>query len=277
MLWDLLSGNAVTKQDIWTGDQAGDQLKKSDVVSVLVKWVCLLVLFASKVLTFCQRFTMPLHSVEIKKAHPTTTKTLEYIRQVIKESSKPSWLNHVPEAFGDAGTGKLKADEWQNLSSVYLPVALVLLWGKGSKQRHKDLDGQFELLLDNTMKLVQAVTLACYRSTTSYRINKTEEYLQSYLTQHQTLFPDVDPLTNQHMSLHLGKFLRLFGPVHSWWTFPFERLIGQLQQLPSNNKIGKQEQVTLHEDLGLIRSIGNDFVRVFSQGCLSSAVVAAKR
>ena len=27
------------------------------------------------------------------------------------------------------------------------------------------------------------------------------------------------------MALHLPDYLLLYGPVHSWWTFPFERLI----------------------------------------------------
>jgi hypothetical protein len=41
------------------------------------------------------------------------------------------------------------------------------------------------------------------------------------------------------MSLHIPEFLLLFGPVHSWWTFPFERMIGSIQRMPSNGKIGK--------------------------------------
>ena len=30
-----------------------------------------------------------------------------------------------------------------------------------------------------------------------------------------------------------------YGPVHAWWTFPFERLIGLLQRIPTNFQNGK--------------------------------------
>jgi hypothetical protein len=41
------------------------------------------------------------------------------------------------------------------------------------------------------------------------------------------------------MALHLAEYLRLYGPVHSWWTFPFERLIGMLQRIPNNFQNGQ--------------------------------------
>jgi hypothetical protein len=40
------------------------------------------------------------------------------------------------------------------------------------------------------------------------------------------------------MALHLHEYLLLFGPVHAWWTFSFERMIGMLQQMQTNSKIG---------------------------------------
>ncbi|KAF9066186.1 hypothetical protein BDP27DRAFT_1150464, partial [Rhodocollybia butyracea] len=35
---------------------------------------------------------------------------------------------------------------------------------------------------------------------------------------------------NIHTAGHIYDFLLLFGPVMSWWCFPFERLIGALQK-----------------------------------------------
>ena len=37
---------------------------------------------------------------------------------------------------------------------------------------------------------------------------------------------------------HIYEFLDLWGPVYHWWCFPFERLIGSLQRLPTNNLFG---------------------------------------
>ncbi|KAE9383258.1 hypothetical protein BT96DRAFT_844316 [Gymnopus androsaceus JB14] len=44
--------------------------------------------------------------------------------------------------------------------------------------------------------------------------------------------------TNVHVAFHLYDFLILFGPVISWWCFPFERLIGTIQKVNTNNHIG---------------------------------------
>lgn len=85
-----------------------------------------------------------------------------------------------------------------------------------------------------------------------HRAEAIEIHLKKYLSEIRELFPDARPSTNQHVSLHLPFFLKQFGPVHSWWTFPFERLIGVLQQLPTNNKSGgKQYDSILAFDLAL--------------------------
>ena len=52
-------------------------------------------------------------------------------------------------------------------------------------------------------------------------------------------FKNVKPRPNQHVAFHIYDFLLLFGPVVSWWSFPFERIIGELQRMPSNHKIGE--------------------------------------
>ncbi|KAF8801723.1 hypothetical protein BYT27DRAFT_7261832 [Phlegmacium glaucopus] len=44
------------------------------------------------------------------------------------------------------------------------------------------------------------------------------------------------------MVLHLAEYLRFYGPVHSWWTFPFECLIGMLQHIPNNFQDGQLEE-----------------------------------
>ena len=158
---------------------------------------------------------------------------MRFIKTVVKETTRPSWLSTVPEGFGESKTGTLKANEWRNFSTIYLPIALVLRWG-GNDNVSADL----RKLLDNTMSLVQAIVLSCYRVTSEERVSRVKRHLQNYLTNLRHLFPESDPSTNQHMSLHLPEFLSQFGPVHSWWTYPFERLIGQLQQLLTNNKFG---------------------------------------
>jgi hypothetical protein len=56
--------------------------------------------------------------------------TIKHIQQVIKEIVTPSWINSVPANYGENSAGTVKADEWCILSMVYLPIALVTLWGE---------------------------------------------------------------------------------------------------------------------------------------------------
>ena len=156
----------------------------------------------------------------------------EKLRHVIQNTDKPSWLASVPHSFGAASAGTPKADEWRSVFTVYLPITLILLFGRpeSSKQQRE--------ILDHTMLLVCAVLLACKRAVTSRRMERYREHLRAYVHQLPSLYPDLNCESIHHMAFHIYDFLKLFGPVHSWWTFPFERLIGQLQHLPSNHHFG---------------------------------------
>ncbi|KAJ7767496.1 hypothetical protein DFH07DRAFT_736799 [Mycena maculata] len=41
-----------------------------------------------------------------------------------------------------------------------------------------------------------------------------------------------------HTAFHIYDFLLLFGPVVSWWCFPFERVIGFLQKVNATDRVG---------------------------------------
>lgn len=166
-------------------------------------------------------------------------KVLNYIKLVVKSTKKASWLSTVPSEFGESKTGTLKADEWRSYATIYLPIALVILWGRHSKHATESIKESYNIHLNHTMSLVQALCLACYRTTNSYRTHAMHTHLRNYLTDLPLIHAGSNPTTIQHMSLHLAKFMDLFGPVHSWWTYPFERLIGQLQHFPTNNKFGE--------------------------------------
>jgi hypothetical protein len=77
------------------------------------------------------------------------------------------------------------------------------------------------------------------RSTSEKRIRIAEEQLVQYLESLVTLFSAKVLVTNHHMSLHVMECLRMFGPVHGWWAFPFERYNGILARSNTNFKIGK--------------------------------------
>ena len=152
---------------------------------------------------------------------------------VIRNTVVPSWVSSVPRNFGTAAAGTPKADEWHTVFTIHLPLCLISLFGTPSN--NPSLYG----VLDHTMQLVCAVLLACTRATDLDRMRRYRECLQAYVRELPTLYPGLDCESIHHMAFHIYDFLELFGPVHSWWAFPFERLIGLLQRLPTNHKFGQ--------------------------------------
>jgi len=162
---------------------------------------------------------------------------MEQIHADIASMVTPSWLTSVPSKLGSASHGKLKADQWRVLGSVYLPISLIRLWwsaesGNGRSERCRKI-------LDVTISLLSAVSIATSRVTSPRHADLYLQHMQAYLTGLKELFPDFRFVPNQHMALHLGDYIHLYGPVHSWWAFPFERMIGTLQRISTNYKEGE--------------------------------------
>jgi hypothetical protein len=135
------------------------------------------------------------------------------IKQVINETAVPSWLNSVPRNYGDVGAGTIKADEWRNLSTIFLPLALISMWGEGTPHPSPEIATRFRRILDHTMTVVSAVSLACMHTMTLRRSAAYLEYMTQYIRDFLVLYPDIKPRPNMHMAMHVPHFLRLFGPV----------------------------------------------------------------
>lgn len=171
----------------------------------------------------------------------SSKQALERIRSVIRTTAVPSWLGSVPKNFGDTSAGVIKADEWRSLVTVYIPIALISLWANP--------EAGLKPTLDHTMSLVSAIHLACARTMTVERASAYRQNIASYVKNLKQFYPTFNLRPNHHAAFHVYDYLLLFGPVHSWWTFPFERLIGVLQRLPSNHKSGELETSMLQSFL----------------------------
>ena len=95
-----------------------------------------------------------------------TLDIMQHIRDVIKCTITPSWINSIPSNFGHAAASQLRADEWHTISTIYLPLDLVSLWGKGTSHSLPDIGAHLPCVLDHTMALVSTITLACLQTTT---------------------------------------------------------------------------------------------------------------
>jgi hypothetical protein len=133
----------------------------------------------------------------------------------------------------------LKADEWRTLATIFIPIALISIWGEGFFCGTPEAQALFQEILDHTMHLVSAVLLVCKRTTSHARSTAYQDHLINYIRDLQNLHPHARFRPNHHAAFHIYDFLLLFGPVRSWWCFAFERIIGQLQRLPNNHKFGK--------------------------------------
>ena len=167
-----------------------------------------------------------------------TAEVMQCIKMVIKETTVASWINSVPHNYSDSAAGVLKADEWWNLATIYFPIALISLWGEGVSGPIKNAV-QFHRILNHTMLAVSVISLACMHTMTKARSDAYLSCLTQYLQDLPVIHPHANFVPYYHMAFHLPHFFHLFGPVCSWWCFPFEHLIGQIQRILSNHKVGK--------------------------------------
>lgn len=155
----------------------------------------------------------------------------------IRNTIAPSWITLPSDRIGSKGYGKLSADTWRILCTVSLVFTLVPLWSEGTEE--------MKLALQNFVYLITAVIYSTKRSISENDILLVEQNIRDYLRTLVELYgPDV-LVPNHHLLLHLGDFLRRFGPVHGWWTFAFERYNGILQQINTSNKLGESIVILL--------------------------------
>ena len=162
---------------------------------------------------------------------------MQAIRSDITHLIRPSWLRSVPRELGSASHGKLKADQWRALGTTFLPASLIQLWSREDLKDPRSV--RCRKICDVTLSLLSAVSIACSRVTFTKHADAYLQHMQSYLEGLKELFPDYKFRPNHHMALHLHEYIRFYGPVHAWWTFPFERVIGMLQRISTNYQPGK--------------------------------------
>jgi hypothetical protein len=166
---------------------------------------------------------------------------LQKIHQDIKATSRPAWKTSPPANFGTPAHGKLKADEWRACIEFDLPVSLLRLWAGESGEA---ANGDRLAVIRSTILLSIAIRYATSHAISPMHINEYFRFMHSYIASIRDLRPSVDLHPIHHNALHLDRFLRLFGPIHGWWMFPIERLIGMLQKLNINYKPGMLDPIS---------------------------------
>ncbi|KAJ6560133.1 hypothetical protein B0H19DRAFT_848987, partial [Mycena capillaripes] len=219
----------------WTLDLARSPVLPDPRTGAQIEWAEYLV----------RRKSRPLRHVDPQNRPKTITMPdLRFIQQVITETDTPAWVHHVPKNYGEPAAGSMKADQMHLLMTIYLPIALVIMW---AEQTGPDAD-HFRALLRHGMALFQAVTILCCYAMTPERATAYRQYLKQWVDDLYTCHPHTKyhkKRTNVHIAFHLYDFAILWGPLVSWWAFPVERLIGVLQKFKSNGRVGGEHEATI--------------------------------
>lgn len=102
----------------------------------------------------------------------------------------------------------------------------------------------------NRKSLYEVILLLCVgvRKLSTKRIsmaqaNEGQSYLSHYCQ--RLLVLGVELTINHHISMHFASMIKLFGPVYSWWLFPFERFNGMLERVNLNGHDGGRMELTM--------------------------------
>jgi hypothetical protein len=157
-----------------------------------------------------------------------STVKLADIHACLSETIIPSWIERPPMNL--KSHGKLKADQWFLLFSIFLPVVLLEIWSHSSSRRH-------ELLLDNFYNLVTCTNILCAYSVTPTSADAYLEHFIEYRKSSKILFPNIRPRPNHHFAMHNPDLMKFWGPLIRLSKFPYERQNGNLQKIKTNGHI----------------------------------------
>ena len=167
-------------------------------------------------------------------------KEMTRMHTFISQTTRPSWHAPPPSNLGEAKHGKLKADQHRSCMKFDVPCAIAQIW-LHDKQGSEDNERaqRQKKLVEATILLATAIQWATSYLTSPLHAAQYMKCMVEYLNILKGLYPNMAWRPNHHASLHIGSFLLLFGPMHGWWMFVFERVIGLLQKTNTNFKLGE--------------------------------------
>jgi hypothetical protein len=159
--------------------------------------------------------------------------SLSKIHLCLSDAVIPSWMERPPTNLGDKSHGKLKADNWLVLFSVFLPLVLPEVWLSSSKPRNM-------ALLDNFYDFVTCTNIVCAYTATPTAANAYRDHYIKYRESSAKLFPNVNSRPNHHYAMHNGEMMKFWGPLIKLSEFPFEQQNGRLQKINTNGHMCMQ-------------------------------------
>jgi hypothetical protein len=153
--------------------------------------------------------------------------TLSHIHSCIALVVIPSWIDRPPSNLGKKSHGKLKADNWLTLFTIFFPLIIPEVWCASETARDKEL-------LKNFYDMVTCTHIIVSHSTSSAMANHFSNAYHQYRKSSQTLFPQISSHPNHHYAMHIPDLLKFWGPLIKLSEFPYERHNGLLQNIKTN-------------------------------------------
>lgn len=144
------------------------------------------------------------------------------VEQIVSKIKSPHDVGRLPLKISSSFSG-FTADQWRNWVNIYSVVSLKSII-------HPDH-------LRCWLLFVRACNMLCTRIITTDAINAAHCYLVEFCRQYTCLYGEENCTPNMHLHLHLKECLLDYGPVQSFWCFPFERFNGVMGKYHTNNNI----------------------------------------
>ena len=141
------------------------------------------------------------------------------MQEIIDSTRVPPFLGRIPHKI-ESKVSSLTADQWKNWVLVYsVPILHTIL----------TLDD-----LRCWSHFVEACSLLLKPIVTIDDVIKGDEKLTAFCNTYEKLYGKNKCTPNMHLHLHLKDCMLDYGPVHSFWCFPFERYNGVFESFQKN-------------------------------------------
>ncbi|KAL5500372.1 hypothetical protein EMCRGX_G011923 [Ephydatia muelleri] len=146
-------------------------------------------------------------------------KDYQTMQEIIDSTRVPPFLGRIPHKI-ESKVSSLTADQWKNWVLVYsVPILHTIL----------SLDD-----LRCWSHFVEACSLLLKPIVTIDDVIKGDEKLTAFCNTYEKLYGKNKCTPNMHLHLHLKDCMLDYGPVHSFWCFPFERYNGVFESFQKN-------------------------------------------
>ena len=161
------------------------------------------------------------HVVSVwKEKGVLSSQALVEIQQTVDSVEVPSSVGRIPAKIS-SGFADFTANQWKNWILIYslvalkhvIPAADYLCWAA----------------------FVNACILLCSQKVTPDTISQAHDLILEFCQGFQEIYGNSVCTINMHLACHMADCMRDFGPIRTFWCFSFERMNGQLGNIPTNN------------------------------------------